>query len=56
MNQKVSTMFASLKKIEHFLYRMTIRRLEFGDDEQTLKEVMRRDLSARTQDVGFFEE
>ena len=56
MNQKVNAMYGSLIKIEQLCYRMTIRKLEFGDDEKMIKEMIRRDLTAKTQDVGFYED
>lgn len=56
MSQKVSAMLTSVKKIEMLCYRMTIRQLEFGDDEQMLKEMIKRDLSQKTPDVGYFED
>jgi len=57
MSQKVNTMMSSLTKIEHLCYRMTIRRLEFGEEnEQMMKEMLRRDLNAKSVDPGFSEE
>ena len=50
-------MMTSLTKIEHLCYRMKIRQLEFGEEnEQMMKEMLRRDLSAKTIDPGFSEE
>ena len=56
MSQKVSAMLTSVTKIEMLCYRMTIRQLEFGDDEKMLKEMIKRDLSQKTPDVGYYED
>ena len=56
MSQKVSAMLTSVTKIEMLCYRMTIRQLEFGNDEQMLKEMIKRDLSQKTPDVGYYED
>ena len=56
MNQKVNAMLTSVTKIELLCYRMTLRQLEFGNDEAILIEMIKRDMSQKTPDVGFFED
>lgn len=62
MNQKVNAMFSSLIKIEQLCYKMKIRKLEFGEDQDSkmIREMIRRDLTSKSvnqsADVGFYED